>query len=216
LTNGRDFDGPLVNNLAGIRKLMATWSNKPLDDVRRDDTRAEVPSNADKVVPSWYGSQCSLTGVKVFDASHVVDLQAVQGIGEESLTVWRYLKASWPLENIRTFDIFGKELENIFPLEPTARRLWDTHELGLRPIPHPHDPNNKIYLQVVWFQTYLNEIGWSSSGGASNNNKNLQDTRREMVDSATQQSGSEYIAHGDVYEFKTTSATTGTRCWTKL
>jgi len=206
-TNDMDFDGRFVRNLAVIRTLMATWSNKPPEDVRQDDTEAKASRNAEKIVPSWYGSQCSLTGVQVFDASHVIDLQAVKGIGEDSLNVWRYLRVFWPLKKLYTFDIFGKELENILPLAPTARRLWDTHKLGLRPIPHPHNPNNSIYLQVVWFRNYHNEIGWSSSGSASNA-EDLVDTRREIVDSATQQSGCEFIAHGDVYEFKTTSATT--------
>lgn len=202
-----DFDEPFVNNLAGIRTLMATWSNKPPEDVRREAAWTKATSNADKVVPSWYGRQCSITSIKIYDAAPIVDLQAVKGIGEESLTVWRHLRVFWPaLEKIQTFDIFGKELENILPLSPTAHRLWHINKAGLRPIPHPHDPNS-IYLQVVWFQNYHNDIDWSKPVSPPID-KDLRDTRREVVDSATQLSGCQYILHGDVYEFRTTSATT--------
>lgn len=160
-----DFDEPFVNNLAGIRTLMATWSNKPPEDIRREAAWTKATSKADKVVPSWYGMQCSITSIKIYDAAQIVDLQAFKGIGEESLTVWRHLRVFWPaLDKIQTFDIFGKELENILPLSPTAYRLWQTNKLGLRPIPHPHDPKS-IYLQVVWFQNYHNDIGWSKPVG---------------------------------------------------
>lgn len=202
-----DFDEPFVNNLAGIRTLMATWSNKPPEDVRREAAWTKATNNAEKVVPSLYGRQCSITSVKVYDAAPIVDLQAFKGIGEESLTVWRHLRVFWPaLEKIQTFDIFGKELENILPLSPTAHRLWHINKAGLRPIPHPNDPNS-IYLQVVWFQNYHNDIGWSKPVSPPID-KDLRDTRREVVDSATQLSGCQYILHGDVYEFRTTSATT--------
>lgn len=144
-----DFDEPFVNNLAGVRTLMVTWSNKPPEDVRLEAAWTKATSNAEKVVSSWYGRQCSITSVKVYDAAPIVNLQAFKGIGEESLTVWRHLRVFWPaLENTQTFDIFGKELENILPLSPTAHRLWQTNKLGLRPTSHPHDPNS-IYFQVV-------------------------------------------------------------------
>ncbi|KAK0754272.1 hypothetical protein B0T18DRAFT_398856 [Schizothecium vesticola] len=192
---------------------MATWSNKPPEDVEQTGTSglggAEARSNADKNaqrrVPSWYGRQCSLTGVSVFDASHIVDVQAVNCIGEESLTVWRYLRMFWPLQKIEAFDIIGEELRNILPLEPTAHRLWDRNRFGLRPIPHPENPSS-IYIQFVWFDHYHNTIGLGESGGESID-KDLHDTRREFVDSATQKLGCEHVAHGDVYEFRTTSPT---------
>lgn len=134
------------------------------------------------------------------------DLQAVKDIGEESLTVWRHLRVFWPaLDKLQTFNISGKELENILPLSPTAHRLWQTNKLGFRPIPHPHD-SNSLYLQVVWFQNYHNDIGWSKPVCLPDD-KNLRDTRREVVDPATQLSGCQFIRHGDVYEFKTTNPT---------
>lgn len=60
-----DFDEPFVNNLAGIRTLMATWPNKPPQDAQREDTVAQATINAEKVVPSWYGRQCSIASIKV-------------------------------------------------------------------------------------------------------------------------------------------------------
>lgn len=96
--------------------------------------------------------------------------------------------------------------EIVRPTDTLHLILWQTDKLGLRPIPHPHDPNS-IYLQVVWFQNYHTDIGWSKPVGLPDD-RNLRDIRREVLDPATRLWGCQYIRHGDVYEFRTTSATT--------
>lgn len=80
------------------------------------------------------------------------------------------------------------------------KQAWTTAHLA-PPRPQEYIPPSRLVPELP--QRHRLE-----QTGRPANYKDLRDTRREVVDSATQLSGCQYILHGDVYEFRTTSATT--------
>ncbi|KAK4459983.1 hypothetical protein QBC42DRAFT_230528 [Cladorrhinum samala] len=157
---------------------------------------------AQRRVPPWYQNCCCLTGTETVDAAHIIDVQAAKSM-RDPLDFWGTLQLLWPLDDIQQLEIAGHEERNILPLQPTAHRLWDRHKFALRPIPHPTDPEHKVYLQVVWFDDRHAEIGLTGNNGQGSSSKetDLLDRRRKMEDSIG--SGARYVLHGDVYELST-------------
>ncbi|KAK1832860.1 hypothetical protein QBC39DRAFT_245934, partial [Podospora conica] len=154
---------------------------------------------AQRTVPTWYGGQCALTGVNYDTATHIIDEQSVK-VMDKSQEIWGIISYYWPLGDIADFRVTGDELRNILPLGPDAHRLWDRNRLGLRPIPHPTNPETTLYLQVIWFDKYYNDNGWSESA-CSSKGSGIHDKRRPKQDAAGD------VKHGDIYELKTSDPT---------
>ncbi|KAK4189890.1 hypothetical protein QBC35DRAFT_461666 [Podospora australis] len=112
---------------------------------------------------------CVLTGSNLcIEGCHIIDVRVStkiknSGLQEEALRRWEFLSMLWPLEVLDAFALEGQEMKIILPLNVQAHRAWDTHQFALRPIPHPTDPDHRIYLQFMWL-------------------KNLSSAKRNLVD----------------------------------
>ncbi|CAK7201477.1 hypothetical protein SEUCBS139899_004181 [Sporothrix eucalyptigena] len=144
--------------------------------------RGTGDKTAQRVVPTWYGQRCVLSGLIQPQGAHIVPVQ-------DELVVR------------------GREVTNIVPLCPDGHLLWDRYCFALRPITHP-DPH-RMYVQIVWLTDVDTDGGLVASRWNHDVGGSIVDFRRGQPryssDGSRGNDGNWYppIRHGDVYELTT-------------
>ncbi|EFX01829.1 hypothetical protein CMQ_8295 [Grosmannia clavigera kw1407] len=163
----------------------------------RGPPREYADVKAQREVPTFYNNRCLLTGTMKPQGAHIIPVRAK---AVNRMDTWNTLSMFWPLPEVETLDLHGRERENILPLTHTVHDMWDSFHFGIRPIEHPTNPQHHLYIQMVWLIDMNGdrvESDWSHAGFGS-----ASDYRRGSTPNFPA------VQHGDVYELETDNPTT--------
>jgi hypothetical protein len=164
-----------------------------------------LPEQNDDVT-MWYKG-CILTGSDIVEKAHVVpsyltnNLTELGNLTELDELWWKLYRGFWPKGMQHTWKPppAAKNHENIVPLSPYARSLWDANEFGLRPI--SSGTSERMYVQMYWLPpVHAQHTGRKSR--VSPRPRFILDSRRRQMEGTGRHSYPR-VQTGDVYELVT-------------
>ncbi|KAK4182507.1 hypothetical protein QBC35DRAFT_168661 [Podospora australis] len=162
--------------------------------------------NAQSSIKNMYHG-CLLTGAGKdlsLHGAHILEVHVVKRLApntdEEALFYWNLLKHFWPLDALTSLNLQGNKKRNVIPLRIEAHKYWDDSRILLRPIKHLSNPDNILYIQVLYVQD-INKEGNLANTPYDYSKGTLHDHRRPMIIGSRM--GHEHIRHCDVYQLET-------------
>ena len=105
-----DFFANQCDNLLGTaNKIFHLWTDavvtpQPARPAQSNKSEKARTKEDDKYhahdVKGWYGDECVLSGPSdVLEGAHILDVQAMENMNNDTSQIWQYLRVFWPREN---------------------------------------------------------------------------------------------------------------------